>query len=262
MTLLEPPLSQGIDPKTATMSLADYGNANMELALRSLEKKTTDPYGCGRLRLGRRRQPHRHHRRGQRPRRRTHHHPAAAGLAAPQRRDRSQRATLVFLGAARHHRGRSRPPSHLLIRRNDKTGELAYYRCHSPGPVTLADYVRVAGRRWKVEESFQTSKGLAGLDEHQLRRWTSWRCWITLAMLAHAFLVVSASLDRRTSTTPKGLIPLTVNEFRRLFTTLVLSRAQATAHVLAWSRWRRAHQAAARVSHHRKQEHSDLRLEY
>ncbi|MET3954467.1 hypothetical protein ABIE52_001333 [Rhodococcus sp. OAS809] len=34
---------QGIDPKTTTMSLADYGKANMELVLRGLEKKTTDP---------------------------------------------------------------------------------------------------------------------------------------------------------------------------------------------------------------------------
>src|SRR6202171_1693358 len=64
--------------------------------------------------------------------------------------------------AAGHH--------HLLVRRNDKTGELAYYRCYSPDQVTLADYVRVAGWRWKVEESFQTGKGLAGLDEHQIGR--------------------------------------------------------------------------------------------
>ena len=75
---------------------------------------------------------------------------------------------------------------HLLVRRNDKTGELAYYRCYSPTPATLADYVRVAGWRWKVEESFQTGKELAGLDEHQVRRWTSWHRWVTLAMLAHA----------------------------------------------------------------------------
>ena len=72
---------------------------------------------------------------------------------------------------------------------NDKTGELAYYRCYSPQPATLADYVRVAGGRWKVEESFQTSKELTGLDEHQVRRSrTSWHRWVTLAMLAHAFL--------------------------------------------------------------------------
>ena len=86
---------------------------------------------------------------------------------------------------------------HLLLRRNDKTGELAYYRCYSPDPVTLADYVRVAGRRWKVEESFQTGKGLTGLDEHQVRTWTSWHRWVTLAMLAHAFLVVTTAAQRR-----------------------------------------------------------------
>ena len=89
---------------------------------------------------------------------------------------------------------------HLLVRRNDKTGELAYYRCYSPQPATLADYVRVAGWRWKVEESFQTSKELTGLDEHQVRRWTSWHRWVTLAMLAHAFLVVTTAAQRYVDT--------------------------------------------------------------
>jgi SRSO17 transposase len=55
----------------------------------------------------------------------------------------------------------------LLIRRNRRTGELAYYRCYAPGRVPLATLVRIAGRRWTVEESFQTSKGQTGLDEHQ-----------------------------------------------------------------------------------------------
>lgn len=58
----------------------------------------------------------------------------------------------------------------LLIRRNRSTGELAYYRCFSPRPVPLTELVRVAGSRWRVEETFQTEKGLAGLDEHQVRR--------------------------------------------------------------------------------------------
>src|SRR5205814_4156296 len=53
---------------------------------------------------------------------------------------------------------------HLLIRRNRATGELAYYRCYSPCPVPLSTLVRVAGSRWTVEETFQNSKGLAGLD--------------------------------------------------------------------------------------------------
>src|ERR687897_1437723 len=79
----------------------------------------------------------------------------------------------------------------LLIRRSRRTGELAFYRCHSPAPVRLIQLVAVAGRRWTVEESFQGGKGLAGLDEHQVRRWLPWRRWTLLAMLAHALLTSS-----------------------------------------------------------------------
>ena len=141
---------------------------------------------------------------------------------------------------------------HLLVRRNDKTGELAYYRCYSPKPATLGDYVRVAGWRWKVEETFQTGKELTGLDEHQVRRWTSWHRWVTLAMLAHAFLVVTTAAQRRAAATPTTLITLTVNEFRRLFDALLLRPLHTVADILAWSRWRRKHQAIARACHHRK----------
>jgi SRSO17 transposase len=48
----------------------------------------------------------------------------------------------------------------LLIRRNHKTGELAFYRCYTPRPTPLAVLVKVAGRRWTIEERFQTGKGL------------------------------------------------------------------------------------------------------
>jgi len=42
------------------------------------------------------------------------------------------------------------PGRHLLIRRSISSGELAYYRCWSPRPATLAELVRVAGSRWAV----------------------------------------------------------------------------------------------------------------
>jgi hypothetical protein len=48
----------------------------------------------------------------------------------------------------------------LLIRRSHTTGELAFYRCYLPCPVPLATLVRVAGQRWRIEEAFQTGKGL------------------------------------------------------------------------------------------------------
>jgi integrase len=50
-TLTEAAL-RGIDPTSSTQSLAAYGDANMKLALRGLEPKTTDPYLAGwRLRV-------------------------------------------------------------------------------------------------------------------------------------------------------------------------------------------------------------------
>jgi hypothetical protein len=47
-------------------------------------------------------------------------------------------------------------------------------RSQANGSPSSPDLVRVAGQRWKIEESFQTGKELAGLDEHQVRTWTSW----------------------------------------------------------------------------------------
>ena len=102
------------------------------------------------------------------------------------------------------------------------TGELAFYRCYSPQIVPLRELVRVAGRRWTIEESFQAGKGLAGLDEHQVRRWTSWRRWTLLAMIAHALLVVIAANEHTDRPAPAGMIPLTCSEIRRLFTVLVV----------------------------------------
>jgi hypothetical protein len=104
----------------------------------------------------------------------------------------------------------------VLVRRNDSTDELAYYLTHSPHPVPLRTLVRVAGQRWRVEESFQTGRGLTGLDEPQVRRWTSWYRWATLAMLAPDFLTVITAAEGATFPTPEGMIPLTVNEQRRL----------------------------------------------
>jgi SRSO17 transposase len=142
----------------------------------------------------------------------------------------------------------------LLIRRNLRTGELAFYRCWSPIPVPLAAFVGVAGTRWRIEENIQAGKGLAALDEHQLRRWTSWHRWTVLAMLAHAFLAVTAAGEHAHATITHELIPLTCNEIRHLFINLPNRARHGIHHLLHWSRWRRRHQARARVSHYRRRE--------
>jgi hypothetical protein len=141
----------------------------------------------------------------------------------------------------------------LLLRRSLTTGELAYYVCAGPAGRPLVALVRVAGCRWRVEEAFQAGKGLCGLDQHQVRRWRSWYRWVTLAMLAYAFLVVAAVTEHARHPPPLGLIPLTCNEVQHLFAALVAAPVADTGHWLRWSWWRRRRQARARACHYRRQ---------
>jgi hypothetical protein len=117
-----------------------------------------------------------------------------------------------------------------------------------PGPCRTGKYRQVP------QKSRGGAKGLTGLDQHQVRRWTSWHRWTTLAMLAHAFLAVAPAAQRDAQPTPNGLITLTVNEFRRLFDALLLTTRHTITTLLAWSRWRRRHQYRARHSHYRRRE--------
>ena len=50
--------------------------------------------------------------------------------------------------------------------------------------------MRVAGSRWTIEEGFEQAKGGVGLDQDEVRTWTAWYRFMTLALLAYAFLVV------------------------------------------------------------------------
>jgi SRSO17 transposase len=145
----------------------------------------------------------------------------------------------------------------LLIRRNTTTGELAFYRCWTPTPVSLPVLVRVAGIRWCVEESFQAAKGQVGLDHYQVRGWKPWHRFITLAMLALAVLVLLAGAAPA-DPDPYGYarqhdpIALTTSEIRRLLNILITRPVHGLAHLLHWSNWRRYHQAAARRAHYRR----------
>jgi hypothetical protein len=117
----------------------------------------------------------------------------------------------------------------LLIRRSIATGELAFYRCYSPRPVPLT-----------------------ALDEHQVRRWDSWHRWTTLAMLAAAFLAITAAGHAR-QPPPEGQIPLTRNEIARLLATVIIQPARDAWHRLHWSAWRRRHQHRSRQCHYQRQ---------
>lgn len=148
----------------------------------------------------------------------------------------------------------------LLIRKNYTTGELAFYRCWSPQPVSLATLVRVAGIRWTVEEGFQAAKSQVGLDQHQVRHWNSWHRFTTLALAALAVLTICAadSHDRDDDPSRHTMIELTVNEIRRLINTIIIEPARHLTHRLHWSGWRRQHQLRARRAHHTRRLNLEL----
>ncbi len=86
----------------------------------------------------------------------------------------------------------------LLVRRSLTPGakgepELACYLCAAPAGTTDEELIRVAGTRWAIEECFQTAKNETGLDHYQVRRYDAWYRHATLALLAHAYLAVTAA---------------------------------------------------------------------
>jgi hypothetical protein len=133
---------------------------------------------------------------------------------------------------------------------------------HLPGRAGPGRWIRRA-----IEESVQTAKGEVGLDHYEVRRWPGWYRHITLALLAHAFLTVTRAQATTASarggglTSGPGMLPLTVPEVRRLLVALIWPTRTEPGLVLAWSRWRRRHQARGRRPHHQRRERQ-VRLEY
>jgi hypothetical protein len=161
-----------------------------------------------------------------------------------------------------------------LVRRSlsDPT-DLAFFYCFTPPgrPGTLPMLVRVAGRRWPIEEAFRTGKDHFGLDHSQVRLYTSPMRHLALAIAALAICwVTAAAVRQQTSTLPPppadpaepppadpGLIPLTVAEVKRL-SNLLTRTVHDQAHHLYRAWWRRRHQARARCYHHRTRLHRRL----
>ena len=155
----------------------------------------------------------------------------------------------------------------LLVRRSLRDPEeLAFYACCGPAETPLARLVAVAGARWSIEVGFQTAKGEVGLDHYEVRRWAGWHRHITLALLAHAFLVAvradatdgqggrAGDRGRRAAGADRARDPAAAGPARA-------RPPPEPGRVLAWSQWRRRHQARARRAHYQRR-HRQVRLEY
>jgi hypothetical protein len=150
----------------------------------------------------------------------------------------------------------------LLVRRSIADGELAFFSTWCPAGTGIDVLVKVEGHRWAIEDGFETAETELGLDHNETRSGAP----LPTARLAPPCLAGDAGLRpagghppaRERAHTPKNpdparpeapsLIRWSVQEIRRIAVRLAQRRIQP-AHVLAWSLWRRAHQAAAQRSY-------------
>jgi SRSO17 transposase len=173
--------------------------------------------------------------------------------------------------------------NYLVIRQNMENGEkapdTAYILVFAPVGTTLQKMVEVIGDRWTVEECFKIGKSDVGLDEYEVRSWQGWYRHITLCMVIMAFLAVlrlssqtletpmnednedkeqikaqNDSSDNSSSQMPSYshlpmMVPLSVPEIKKLFYYIVSFKPFPTFYRVAWSVWRRIHQAWAHFYH-------------
>jgi SRSO17 transposase len=76
----------------------------------------------------------------------------------------------------------------LLIRRSLGDGELAFFSTWCPAGTPIATLVAVEGRRWAIEDAFETAKNELGLDHNETRSWHGWHRHVSLVMLAFAMM--------------------------------------------------------------------------
>jgi hypothetical protein len=65
--------------------------------------------------------------------------------------------------------------------------------------------VAVEGKRWAIEDAFETAKTELGLDHNETRSWHGWHRHVSLVMLA--FAVLATIRHHANNTTPQKTLP-------------------------------------------------------
>jgi hypothetical protein len=80
----------------------------------------------------------------------------------------------------------------LLVRRgSDDPEDIAFYQAYGPEDTSVEELVRVCQERWAIEFAFEEAIGEIGMDHYEVRKWDAWHRYVTLCLLAHAFLAVT-----------------------------------------------------------------------
>jgi SRSO17 transposase len=96
---------------------------------------------------------------------------------------------LADLEAAEYNGALSGPWTRgLLLRRSLNNEELAFFSTWCPAGTPIETLVTVEGRRWAIEDAFETAKTELGLAHNETRSWHGWHRHVSLVMLAFAMM--------------------------------------------------------------------------
>jgi SRSO17 transposase len=95
----------------------------------------------------------------------------------------------------------------LLLRRDpEDPDDLGFYQAYGPEGTSVEELIEVCQDRWAIEDCFAEAKGEVGLDHYEVRCWEAWHRYLTLCLLAHAFLrVVRLGARREEDVGKKGI---------------------------------------------------------
>jgi SRSO17 transposase len=112
----------------------------------------------------------------------------------------------VALSEAGMYREGVRAGRWLLMRRSiaEPEEKITFYLCYGPAQTNVHELIRIAGRRWAIEDCFEAAKGEVGLDEYEVRKWDGWHRHVTLCLMAHAYLAVVRSVAEDEEDSAKG----------------------------------------------------------
>jgi SRSO17 transposase len=126
---------------------------------------------------------------------------AGAGTKGPRLHDWCYLELADLQGEDSNHHSQVLWTRGLLIRRNIANGDLAYFTTWCPAGTSIKTLVSVEGRRWAIEDSFETAKNEFGLDHNESRSWHGWHRHVSLVMLA--FAMMAAIQHQANKPTPK-----------------------------------------------------------
>ena len=111
---------------------------------------------------------------------------------------------------------------------------------------------RRCGTRAGRDGSRGVAPGAGRLDHYQTRLYQAWHRYVTLAMLALAWLAVT----RASLADDNDDLVTSAHEIRRMFTALC-GPPRDEQHIRHWSRWRHRHKQRARHCHYQRQQLQD-----